>query len=66
MATSQREIEAFISNRMEASTIYDRKATHAKSRETFYMHVWRWLGKIAQASFISGLTLLLAFAIKKT
>jgi len=64
LPTSQKEIQDFISNRMEASAICDKKATHAKRRESFYMHSWRWLGRIAQATFLGGLALLLAFAIR--
>ena len=61
---SQKELEDFISDRSQAAAIYEGKAAHAKRREKFYMHVWRWVGRIAQATFLGGLVLLLAFAIK--
>ena len=62
--TSPKEMEDFVSNRMEAAAICDKKARSAKRRETFYMHFWRWLGRIAHTSFLGGLVLLLAFAIE--
>jgi hypothetical protein len=62
--TSQKEIEDFISNRMEASAISDKRAKRAKRWETFYMHFWRWLGRIAHLTFLRGISMLLAFAIK--
>jgi hypothetical protein len=62
--TSQKEITDFVSNRMEASAICVKRANRAKRREGFYMYFWRWLGRVAQANFLSGLTLLLAFAIR--
>jgi hypothetical protein len=61
---SRKEMEDFQSNRMEAAGIYEKKEKAAKRRETFYMHLWRWLGRIAQAGFLGGLGFLLAFAIK--
>ena len=62
--TSQKEIQDFVSNRMEASAISDKRSKRAKRWENFYMHFWRWLGRIAQASFLGGLVFLLAFAIR--
>jgi|ERR1700730_4124979 len=62
--TSQKEMTDFVSNRLEAAAICDKRATSAKRRENFYMHFWRWLGRIAHVSFLLGLCLLLAFAIK--
>ena len=61
---SHREIEDFQSNRMEAAGIYEKKAAHTKSRESFYMLFWHWLARIAQVSFLGGLASLLAFAIR--
>jgi hypothetical protein len=61
---SQKEIESYISNRMEASAKCEKTAADAKRRENFHMHFWRWLGRIAQASFLSGLAVLLAFATR--
>jgi hypothetical protein len=49
---------------LEAAGIYEKKAKTAKRRETRYIHLWQWLGRIAQASFLIGLGFLLAFAIK--
>ena len=63
-AVSQKEIQDFISNRTKAAEIYEGKAAHAKRREKVYMHFWRWLGRVAQGSFLGGLASLLAFAIK--
>jgi hypothetical protein len=60
---SRKEIEDFQSSRMEAAAIYEKKEKTAKGRETFYMNLWRWLGRIAQAGFLVGLGFLLAFAI---
>jgi hypothetical protein len=60
--TTAAEIQAFISNRREAAAICDKRAKHARGREIFYMHFWRWLGRIAQASFLAGLVMLLLFA----
>jgi len=62
--TTPEQIAKVVSNRMEAAAICDRKAKSAKGWETFYMHFWRWLGRIAHVSFLLGLSLLLAFAIK--
>jgi hypothetical protein len=62
--TSPKEMADFVSNRMEAAAICDKRAMSAKRRENLYMHFWRWLGRIAQTSFLSGLALLLAFAVK--
>ncbi|MGA2896683.1 MAG: hypothetical protein ABSE27_03695 [Acidobacteriaceae bacterium] len=61
---SYSEIEDFRSNRLEAAGIYETRAKAAKRRETRYIHLWQWLGRIAQASFLIGLGFLLAFAIK--
>ena len=61
---SRKEIEDFQANRMEAAGIYEKKEKGARRRETFYMHMWRWLGRIAHATFLIGLGFLLAFAIK--
>jgi hypothetical protein len=61
---SQKEIQDFISNRTKAAEIYEGRVAHAKRREKFYMQFWRWLGRIAQATFLGGLALLLAFAIR--
>lgn len=62
--TSPKEIADFVSNRTEAAAICNKRATSAKRWETFYMHFWRWLGRIAHASFLGGLVLLLDFAIR--
>jgi hypothetical protein len=62
--TSRQEIADFVSNRTEAAAICAKRATSAKRWETFYMHFWRWLGRMAHASFLGGLVLLLAFAIR--
>jgi hypothetical protein len=61
---SRKEIEDFQSNRLEAAGIYEEKAGTAKRKETLYVHLWQWLGRIAQASFLIRLGFLLAFAIK--
>ncbi|MGD1213987.1 MAG: hypothetical protein ABR861_03265 [Terriglobales bacterium] len=61
---SQKEIADFISNRKEAASILGKKAAGAKDREKFYMRFWRVLGWIAQGSFLGGLALLLAFAVR--
>jgi hypothetical protein len=63
-AFSQKEIEAFQTNRREAADIYKTREKEAERRETFYTHIWRWLGRIAQVNFLIGLGFLLAFAIK--
>jgi len=60
---SHKEIEDFQSNRLEAAGTYEQKAGTAKRRETLYIHLWQWLGRVAQASFLIGLGFLLAFAI---
>lgn len=60
---SGKEIEDFRSNRLKAAEIYKKKAGTANRRETFYTHLWQWLGRIAQASFLLGLGFLLAFAV---
>jgi hypothetical protein len=60
---SRSEIEHFQSNRLEAAGIYEEKAKTAKRQETRYIHLWQWLGRIAQASFLIGLGFLLAIAI---
>jgi hypothetical protein len=62
--TSEKEIADIVSNRKEAASILGKKAAGTKDREKFYMRFWRVLGWVAQGSFLGGLGLLLAFAIK--
>ncbi len=62
--TSGREIEDFRSKRLEAAGIFEKRAGAAKRQETLYKHLWQWLGRIAQASFLLGLIFLLTFAIR--
>ena len=60
---SQNEIDDFRSNRLGAAAIYKERAVKAKRRETLYLRLWTWLGRIARMSFLVGLGFLLAFAV---
>jgi hypothetical protein len=64
--TSREEMEGFISNRTEAAAICEKRGKGAKRLENRYMFLWRWLGRFAQASFLGGFALLIAFAAKNT
>lgn len=61
---SQKEIEDFRSNCLKGASIYGERAEKAKRRETFYLYLWTWLGRVARICFLVGLGFLLAFAIK--
>lgn len=61
---SQKEIDEFRSNRLGAAEIYKKQAAKAKRRETLYLRLWTWLGRVARICFLVGLGFLLAFAIK--
>jgi hypothetical protein len=61
---SRTDIEGFQSNRREAAGIYEKREKSARRWELLYMHMWRWLGRIAHATFLIGLGFLLAFAVK--
>lgn len=61
---SQKDIDDFRSNRLEAAAICKERAASAKRRETLYLRLWQWLGRIALIGFLGGLGFLLAFAIE--
>jgi hypothetical protein len=61
---TQAEIDAFRNPRLEAARASGKNAKYLSRREKFYMHLWRWLGRLAHVGFLLGLGLLLAFAIK--
>jgi hypothetical protein len=63
---SAEEVNDFISIRMKAAEILDKKQQFAKGREKFYTRCWRLLGWAAQVCFISGFALLIAFAVENT
>lgn len=58
------QLESFRKPRLEAAAACEKNAKDTERREKFYMHLWRWLGRVAQFGFLLGLVLLLAFAIK--
>lgn len=58
-----KDIEGFTGPRLKAAKQCGENAKQAEDKEQFYMSLWRWLGRIAQVSFLLGLGLLLAFAI---
>lgn len=58
------QIDAFRKPRLEAAATSEEHAKYLAKREKFYLHLWRWLGRLAHAGFLLGLALLLAFAIK--
>ena len=59
-----KDIEEFSAPRLKAAKECEQNAKRAEDKEQFYMRFWRWLGRIAQVSFLCGLALLLAFAVK--
>jgi len=61
---TQSQLDAFRNPRLEAAAVRERNAKYLRRREKFYMHLWRWLGRLAHVGFLLGLGLLLAFAIK--
>ena len=61
---AQKDINDFQSNRREAAAIYKQRAAKAKRRETLYLRLWTWLGRVARICFLVGLGFLLAFAIE--
>ncbi len=61
---SQKNIDDFQFNRLGAAAIYKKRAAKAKRRETFYLRLWTWLGRVARICFLVGLGFLLAFAVK--
>jgi hypothetical protein len=61
---SQKDIDDFRSNRLGAAAIYKKRAAKAKRRETLYLRLWTWLGRVARICFLVGLGFLLAFAVK--
>jgi hypothetical protein len=60
------QLDAFRNPRLEAAAACEKNAKDSERREKFYMHMWRWLGRIAHVGLLLGLVLLLAFAIKNT
>ncbi len=63
---SAKEIQDFVSNRMEAAAIFGKRAAGAERCEKRSMFYWRSLGLIAQLTFMGGFALLIAFAVKNT
>ena len=63
---TSKDIEGFTGPRLKAAKDCGENAKQAEDKEQFYMSLWRWLGRIAQASFLSGLVLLAAFATRNT
>jgi hypothetical protein len=57
------QLDAFRNPRLKAAKACEKNAKSSGRREKFYMHLWRWLGRIAHVGFLLGLGLLLAFAI---
>jgi hypothetical protein len=58
------QLDAFRNPRLQAAAASEKNAKYLQRRETIYLHLWRWLGRIAHVGFLLGLCLLLAFAIK--
>jgi hypothetical protein len=58
------QLDAFRNPRLKAAKACEKNAKATAWREKVSMHLWRWLGRIAQFGFLVGLVLLLAFAIK--
>jgi hypothetical protein len=61
---TQAELDGFRNPRLQAASESDKNAKYLGRQERFYMHIWRWLGRIAQVGFLLGLALLVAFAIR--
>ncbi len=61
---SQKDIDDFRSNRLGAAAIYKERAAKAKRRETLYLRLWTWLGRVARLCFLVGLSFLFAFAVE--
>lgn len=59
---SQKDINDFRSNRLAAAAKYEDRAAKAKRRETLYLHLWTWSGRVARICFLVGLGFLFAFA----
>ena len=60
---TREEIEAFKAPRLEAVKVQTASAAFYKAREKRYQLTWVWMGRIARIAFLSGIVLLLAFAI---
>lgn len=58
------QVDKFRNSRLEAAAWSEKNAKTTERLENRYMHLWRWLGRVAQIGFLLGLALLLAFAIK--
>ena len=58
------ELEVFIGSRQKAAAVRDNDAKYHKRRENVYNKAWQWTGRLARLTFVGGLALLLAFAIK--
>jgi len=58
------ERAAFTSSRLEDAKVSGNRAKDAGRKENLYLICWRWLGCIAHITFLLGLGLLLAFAIR--
>ncbi|MBI4166669.1 MAG: hypothetical protein HY508_13140 [Acidobacteria bacterium] len=58
-----REREEFRTRLRGAAGQYEKDAIKAEKRETLYWQLWQWSGAVARVTFLSGLALLVAFAI---
>lgn len=61
---TSRDIEGYTGPRLRAAVECEKNAKDSERSENRYMSLWRWLGRLAQSSFLLGLALLLAFAIR--
>lgn len=58
------ELEAFMAPRKEEVIQNTKYAKYYERRQNFYHFAWLWAGRSARAGFLTGLGLLVAFAIK--
>jgi hypothetical protein len=57
-------LEDYRRPRREAAALSGKNARELLRKEKIYFHAWTWIGRAARLAFLSGLALLLAFAIR--
>jgi hypothetical protein len=57
------ELEAFRVPRRKAAATGAARAKSSERREKFYFQAWKWVGRLARVAFLSGMALLLIFAV---
>jgi len=61
---TEEELATFVLPRQKAAATTAKNAQWNARREKVYSWVWRWAGRVARFSFVAGIVLLIAFAIR--